>query len=613
MTDASQFDSTTDNDDELPGPEDVHDDIRARMGELRRDLNDVNVGDVDDIDVGGTGDINIHDESFNVDIDVAALPLPTDLRLAGQVLPPPSEPTGVTRIIMNRMAQMGWHLIWWGGKVFMHNPGSSGAYVPLDQGDDDKAVSSMVLNALEPAVYVREGDHVAWNPAPRTVGDVVKTYELKSTIDSTQDTNFWFGRTARENTREFLEERYPNTSISRCFDEALRPRGTFETRPVFINTRDGILWCRYESVGDAWAGDGAPGRIMLPHTPGFFTTTIVDCHYDPDAPDGWGGGGRPSRWLDFVGSAFDDPQGDVTLREWFGYLVSGRKDLEKMLFIIGPTRSGKGTIAEVMEQLMGGQRHVMSTSLSRLSSNGFSLESAVGKRLILVPDAEITSVTGGLRSTLLSLSSTDTIAIDKKHKAQVSMKLPGLVVVVANEVPKINDASTALAERMLILRTARTIAQALRDPNLKHYLTTNEMTGILHWALDGLDRLMENGATFTESEVMTSHIEDERERMAGPVYRFAQEHLVLEEDGRMNLQALHERWKDWVIAHDVPRVDLDARYIIDKLRVLGHPIIDKGKTVRHPGTRKPGAGAWGLRFATPEECEEKLLRGLEDV
>jgi phage/plasmid-associated DNA primase len=32
-----------------------------------------------------------------------------------------------------------------------------------------------------------------------------------------------------------------------------------------------------------------------------------------------------------------------TLQEWFGYILSGRTDLQKILLLIGPRRSGKGT------------------------------------------------------------------------------------------------------------------------------------------------------------------------------------------------------------------------------------------------------------------------------
>ncbi len=41
------------------------------------------------------------------------------------------------------------------------------------------------------------------------------------------------------------------------------------------------------------------------------------------------------------------------LGEWFGYVISGRLDLHKILFMVGPTRGGKGVIARILTALIG--------------------------------------------------------------------------------------------------------------------------------------------------------------------------------------------------------------------------------------------------------------------
>ena len=63
--------------------------------------------------------------------------------------------------------------------------------------------------------------------------------------------------------------------------------------------------------------------------------------YDPSAP-------MPEGWLKFLKEIFpDDPQSIMALQEWFGYLLSGDTTQEKILLIIGPKRSGKGTILRI--------------------------------------------------------------------------------------------------------------------------------------------------------------------------------------------------------------------------------------------------------------------------
>jgi putative DNA primase/helicase len=69
--------------------------------------------------------------------------------------------------------------------------------------------------------------------------------------------------------------------------------------------------------------------------------------YDPEAPS-------PKRWLAFLKELWADDQDSIaTLQEFFGYVLSGRTDLHKILLLIGPARSGKGTIARILSALMG--------------------------------------------------------------------------------------------------------------------------------------------------------------------------------------------------------------------------------------------------------------------
>ena len=67
----------------------------------------------------------------------------------------------------------------------------------------------------------------------------------------------------------------------------------------------------------------------------------------PDAP-------RPERWISFLTELWpNDPEQIAALQEWFGYVVSGRLDLHKILLLVGPTRGGKGAIARVLAALIG--------------------------------------------------------------------------------------------------------------------------------------------------------------------------------------------------------------------------------------------------------------------
>ena len=66
----------------------------------------------------------------------------------------------------------------------------------------------------------------------------------------------------------------------------------------------------------------------------------------------------------------------MLLQEYIGYILSGRTDLQKMLLLIGPTRSGKGTIARMLAALVG-RGHAVGPTLASLGTN-FGLVATVG-------------------------------------------------------------------------------------------------------------------------------------------------------------------------------------------------------------------------------------------
>jgi len=78
---------------------------------------------------------------------------------------------------------------------------------------------------------------------------------------------------------------------------------------------------------------------IIPTTPRLFATNALDFDFDPNAQ-------QPLRWLRFLQQLWpDDPESIDLLQEWFGYSLTADTSQQKILMIIGPRRSGKGTIA----------------------------------------------------------------------------------------------------------------------------------------------------------------------------------------------------------------------------------------------------------------------------
>ncbi|MDC8973988.1 DNA primase family protein [Mycobacterium marinum] len=274
-------------------------------------------------------------------------------------------------------------------------------------------------------------------------------------------------------------------------------------------------------------------RKLTEHTPAFYNTVSVTFAFQADAPE-------PKAWLKFLASVWpDDPASIALLQEWVGYILSGSTGMQKILFGVGPTRCGKGTIARMLRKLIG-PGNVTGPTMASLGTN-FGLAPLMGRPLAIVPDARINGPAHTIVERLLSISGEDVLTIDRKFKDPWSGKLPSRVMVLSNEIPRFTDASGAIANRMLVLqmrnsflgREDRTIDQRIGE----------ELPGILNWALEGLDRLTSTGK-FTvpaASSEATTMLMD----LASPVSAFVRDSCALGTGMRVERDRLYIAWKSW--------------------------------------------------------------------
>ena len=120
---------------------------------------------------------------------------------------------------------------------------------------------------------------------------------------------------------------------------------------------------------------------LLGHDPDFFNTSALDVAYDPHAPE-------PAQWLTFLCSlGGDDEEAIETLQEAFGHFLTTDTRQQKIFLLVGPKRSGKGTIARILTALLG-RANVAGPTLSSLSTN-FGLAPLISKPLAVISDARL--------------------------------------------------------------------------------------------------------------------------------------------------------------------------------------------------------------------------------
>src|SRR5262245_45681200 len=170
----------------------------------------------------------------------------------------------------------------------------------------------------------------------------------------------------------------------------------------------------------------------------------------------------------------------------------------RMLLIYGPTRSGKGMIDLLLEQLAGAENVAALTP--ETASGPFGLEECIGKLAVIVGDTKIdgSKYSDVFMERVKNITGGDRVPINRKNRKQVSLKLPLRGAVMTNRIPEFRDPSSAVVNRFLALWMTHSFLGS-EDLALSRKII-DEMPRFFNWAIVGLRRVWERQGRFYQPE-----------------------------------------------------------------------------------------------------------------
>lgn len=276
--------------------------------------------------------------------------------------------------------------------------------------------------------------------------------------------------------------------------------------------------------------------VLYPPTPNLFYRFCLPFDYSPDddAP--------PREWLNFLNSVWpDDPQSIDTLQEMFGYFLTPDLSMEKMFLIVGPMRSGKGTIIRVLTGLLG-LENVAAGSLDILSGE-HGLQSLLGKSMFVDPDCMVKGGPDLIRAVaeIKKISGQDPVIVNPKNRPPYTVLLRLKILLCANELPRFADSSNALSSRFVIIKQKNSFL-GNEDQTLKDRLLP-ELPRILHWALAGRRRLYARG--YFDIPESAKDLMEELQESSSPIKAFLNEKCDIGPTKSVSVSRLWGLWKEW--------------------------------------------------------------------
>jgi putative DNA primase/helicase len=283
-----------------------------------------------------------------------------------------------------------------------------------------------------------------------------------------------------------------------------------------------------------------PTRTLLAHTPIFFSQNALDFCYEV------GTSSDAIEWLSFLRAIWpDDREAIEILQEIFGYLLTSDTRQQKMFLITGPKRSGKGTIARILRELVG-PANAIGPTLAGLSTN-FGLAPLIGKTLSIISDARLSGRADHhiIAERLLAISGEDALTIDRKFLPAWNGQLRTRFLILSNELPRLPDASGAFSSRFIVLTMKRSF-YGREDLGLLDRLKA-ELPGIFKWSLEGLERLNTRGYFHQPSSSI--QVIEEFEDLSSPISAFVRERCYLDVHAKVKTSDLFNAWKNWCDAN----------------------------------------------------------------
>jgi putative DNA primase/helicase len=274
--------------------------------------------------------------------------------------------------------------------------------------------------------------------------------------------------------------------------------------------------------------------VLLPHSLGFFTQNSLPFAYSPEA--------SCPVWESFLSQLWEGDEESVQcLQEIFGYILSGDTRQQKFFNLIGPRRSGKGTINKVLVALLG-QHNTVAPELGELCDT-FGLQPWLGKLLASFTDARAPDRNrNAVVSQLLRIVGGDTVTVNRKNKESWNGYLPTRIVIYSNEVLQLTENSNALTGRMVVLRMTKSF-YGKEDTDLASKLM-RELSGIFNWAMVGEHRRVARGGHFLQPKSGLELLEV-MEELSNPLKPFIEDVLIFEPGGMVDKDELFAVYKHW--------------------------------------------------------------------
>jgi P4 family phage/plasmid primase-like protien len=298
-------------------------------------------------------------------------------------------------------------------------------------------------------------------------------------------------------------------------------------------------------------------RELLPHDAAYYSTIQLDYNYDPKADC--------RNWIRFLMDVTDDEEDRLDfIQEMMGYSLTPSVAYQLAFFLLGDGANGKSVLLDLLTALIG-EANTANVEINALVEP-FSRICLYGKLVNIAAETE--SSVKGTETIFKNIVHGDAITGCYKFKDSISFRPFCKMVFAANQISEANDITHGFIRSIRFLRFPIRFCDNPQGPNQKQKdraikdKLLPELSGILNWALVGLDRLTkQDGFTATRDD---HEIHQEFMELSNPLVMFLEDYR--ERNYWADRSRLYEEYTAWCKSTNTH--PYSARKFWDRLRKM---------------------------------------------
>jgi len=246
------------------------------------------------------------------------------------------------------------------------------------------------------------------------------------------------------------------------------------------------------------------------------------------------------------------------MQELFGFLLLKEYKIEKAIMLSGNGRNGKSKTIELMKRFLG-INNCSGVPLQDLDNDNYSKAELLNKMANLAGDISSKALSND--AWFKALTGRDLIGAARKFKTRVNFTNYAKMIFSANELPKVYDNTRAFWDRWVLLEFPYTFVNhkelleaddttklKLIDTEIIEKITKpEEMSGLLNWALIGLERLLKN-SDFSHS-IGYLEVKKMWQRKSDSFMAFCEDFLEEEYEGQISKKELRSQYSKYCKIH----------------------------------------------------------------